>query len=124
MLFRFASAILLVVAVSMIGVALERQSLRLRRSVSRQYYQTDLLLELHARRRLRIQQLTAPAQLAALRSDSAPATRTLVRDHGRRDRSFAAPDTEPAANAEAHPSAGSRLPLLRWERPVNPAVLE
>ena len=119
MLFRFASALLLVVAVSMTGVVLEKQTLKLRRLVSRQYYQTDLLLELHAQRRLKIQQLTAASQLIALEVAGMrnPAARSVSPTVTER----------PAATLENSPDAvrgAPPLPLLRWERPVNPAVLE
>ncbi len=66
MYFRFASGLLLVVLVSMAGVWLEKQTLEMRRSVSVQYYQTDVLLDLLVRLRLETQQLTAPAQMAAM----------------------------------------------------------
>jgi len=63
--FRFAAGLLLVVAVSMGQVALEKQSLQLLRLVSRQYYQMDELLELHAQLRLDIQRLATPSQFVA-----------------------------------------------------------
>lgn len=72
MFFRFAASLILVVLISMIGIGLEKRSLKLKRAVSRQYYQQDVLLELHARQRLRIQQLTAPVEVSSLE----PAMRT------------------------------------------------
>lgn len=67
MFFRFAAGLLLVVLVSMVGVRLEKQTLEMRRAVSVQYYQTDVLLELLVRLRLETQKLTAPAQLALMK---------------------------------------------------------
>ncbi len=66
MFFRFAAGLLLVVLVSMVGVRLEKQTLEMRRAVSVQYYQTDVLLELLVRLRLETQKLTAPAQVALM----------------------------------------------------------
>ena len=107
MFFRFAAALILVVAVSMAQVGLEKQSLRLRRSVSRQYYQMDELLELHAQLRLEIQKLSAPSQYL-VESGRTAAT-------GRR------PASEPSAVPPvAVPDHSARLPLLRWQQPVRP----
>ena len=64
MYFRFAAGLMLVVIVSMAGVWLEKQTLEMRRTVSVQYYQTDVLFDLLVRLRLETQQLTAPAQMA------------------------------------------------------------
>jgi hypothetical protein len=63
MFFRFGSAVVLVVLVSLAGVALEKSNLELRREVSRQQYRTEVLLEAHAKLRLRTQQLGAPVRL-------------------------------------------------------------
>jgi len=107
MFFRFAAALLLVVAVSMAQVGLEKQSLRLRRSVSRQYYQMDELLELHAQLRLDIQQLSAPSR--------------FLTQSAQHVRPFVTP-THPTAVSpkEIDRQTPARLPLLRWERPVRP----
>jgi hypothetical protein len=111
MFFRFAAALILVVLISMMGIWLEQETLRLRRAVSRQYYQTDLLLELHARLRLNTQQLTAPAQLRRLpiaedslvvKSNPRPATQPGVQKH----------------EGETKPSR--RLPLLKFQQPLLP----
>lgn len=75
--FRFAAGLLLVVLVSMVGVRLEKQTLEMRRAVSVQYYQTDVLLELLVRLRLETQKLTAPAQVALMqqaREEADPAS--------------------------------------------------
>ena len=63
MFFRFGSAIVLVVSVSVIGIALEKRNLEIRRELSRQHYQSEVLLEDHAKLRLLTQQLGAPVRL-------------------------------------------------------------
>lgn len=63
MYFRFGSAVVLAVAISLTGIALEKQNLQLRRQVSRQHYQLDELLDRHARLRLRSGELGAPEQV-------------------------------------------------------------
>jgi hypothetical protein len=95
MYFRFGSALFLVVLVAMAGVALEKQTLELRRRVSRQHYQMDALQDAYARARLQTQQLGAPKRvidgLEAGKSDlNAPAG--------------------PVADEE------SPTPLLNWQR--------
>ncbi len=62
MYFRFGAVIVLVVAVSLVGVALEKQSLSYRRSISQQRFRMDLLVEQYATRRLQAQRLGAPAR--------------------------------------------------------------
>ena len=106
MFFRFAAALMLVVAVSMAQIGLEKQTLRLRRLVSRQYYQMDELLELHAQLRLEIQQRSAPSRLTA---DS------LWRKPEESD-----PGRSAESSAVHRPAAPATLPLLRWQRPVRP----
>lgn len=63
MLFRFGSAIFLTVAISLIGIALEKESLELKRRVSRQHYQLDVLINVHAKMKLATQQAGAPSQV-------------------------------------------------------------
>jgi len=62
MYFRFGAAIVLIVVVSVIGVALEKQSLTYRRAISRQRYRMDVLVEQYAQMRLQAQRLGAPAR--------------------------------------------------------------
>ena len=62
MYFRFGAAIVLVVVISVIGVALEKQSLSYRRAISRQHFQMDVLVEQYAQMRLQAQRLGAPAR--------------------------------------------------------------
>jgi hypothetical protein len=79
----------------------------MKRAVSRQYFQKDLLLEMHARLRLKIQVLTAPSQFAQLHSESQPAAR---RSDG--------PKLPPAERALSSSQTSPRLPLLRWQHPA------
>lgn len=108
MFFRFSAGLILVVLVSMVGIGLEKQTLEMKRAVSGQYFQKDLLLEMHAHLRLKIQTLTAPSQLAKI-------------DH------TASPQVVPhrpsiASDAAAHGTPSSPvLPLLRWEHPAPPS---
>ena len=105
MFFRFVSALFLVVLISMVGIGLEKQTLEMKRAVSRQYFQKDILLELHARHRLEIQKLTSPQE--------------DVRDASivqRPARPSTADDRENSLRSE-QPSS-PRLPLLRWEHPA------
>jgi hypothetical protein len=62
MFFRFGAAVVLVVAVALSGTALESRSLALRRAVSYQRYQRDVLIEQQARLRVEAQRFGAPAQ--------------------------------------------------------------
>ena len=72
MFFRFGSAFLLVVLISLAGTALEKRNLQLKRAVSRQHYRLEILREQHASRRVLAQQLGAPHRvLEALDAESA-----------------------------------------------------
>lgn len=124
MYFRFASGLLLVVLVSMAGVWLEKQTLEMRRSVSVQYYQTDVLLDLLVRLRLETQQLTAPAQMAAMqdleqRKPAKPSTGTQ-----RSTRRIAERSKEEPNASDTPESSGQRLPLLRFQNPFNPEGID
>jgi len=63
MYFRFGSAVLLVLAISLVGIVLEKRNLELRRRLTRQHYQTAVLLEKHAKLRLKTQRLGAPQRV-------------------------------------------------------------
>ncbi len=63
MFFRFGSAIVLVVLISLGGTALEKRNLEFRRLVSRQQYRLEILLEQQASNRVLAQQLGAPSRL-------------------------------------------------------------
>lgn len=95
MFFRFGSALVLVVMVSMAGVALEKRTLELRRDVSRQHYQMDLLNDAYARARLRTQQLGAPERVIdALETGEIELQR----------------QEQPVADS------GPKVPLLHWQQ--------
>ncbi|MEZ6132174.1 MAG: hypothetical protein R3C59_26235 [Planctomycetaceae bacterium] len=115
MFFRFVASLILVVLVSMVGIGLEKQTLEMKRAVSRQYFQRDVLLEMHAKLRLRVQELTAPSQLAVLEADSDSHRVPAPPLPGGRSTSTA---SSPDATSVPGVSDGSRLPLLRWEHPA------
>ncbi len=112
MFFRFAAALILVVLVSVVGIGLEKQALEMKRAVSRQYFQKNLLLEMHAKLRLNIQKLTAPSQFALSEHDlpQTVSTRVTSQDSLR-------PSQVPDSEQRPQPQH-SRLPLLRWEHPA------
>jgi len=63
MYFRFVSALVLVVVISLIGTSLEKRNLELRRAISQQHYQWDVLIERYASHRAEAEKLGAPARL-------------------------------------------------------------
>src|SRR5262245_41001842 len=63
MFFRFGTALALVVLISLVGTALEKRSLELKRGVSRQRYRLDILEAQYARSRVLAEQQGAPARL-------------------------------------------------------------
>lgn len=63
MFFRFGTALVLVVIVSLLGIALEKRVLSMKRAISLQHYRFEQLDEQRARLRVRSEQLGAPAQL-------------------------------------------------------------
>jgi hypothetical protein len=95
MFFRFGSAIFLVVLASAAGIALEKRNLELRREVSHQRYQLDVLTDRHAKLRLKTQQLGAPARML----DSLEKGELQIR--------------RPEKSVESQPR---RVPLLFWQR--------
>ncbi len=98
MFFRFGAALLLVVSVALTGTALETQNMALKRSLSQQNYQLDVLLETQAKLRLATQRLGAPAKLLdALERDDA----TMYRP------------------PKPQRSDQRRTPLLNWSNPPN-----
>jgi len=108
---------MLVVLVSMAGVWLEKQTLEMRRTVSVQYYQTDVLLDLLVRQRLETQQLTAPAQLAVAQDVETRLSKHQPASEPRRSRVAVQSD-------ESSESIGRRLPLLRFQHPFNPEGID
>jgi hypothetical protein len=63
MFFRFGSALVLAVIISLGATDLEKRNLELRRAVSRQHFRKEALLELYASQRLAAQQSGAPLRL-------------------------------------------------------------
>jgi hypothetical protein len=126
--FRFAAGLLLVVLVSMVGVRLEKQTLEMRRAVSVQYYQTDLLLELLVRLRLDTQRLTAPAQLAATIEDAsnAKSRRSSPSQNAPSSKQRSQKSRTRVATEEKKPdrNAEKGLPLLRFQHPFNPQGID
>ena len=83
MFFRFTSALVLVVLIALAGIALEKQNLAMRRAISRQQYQLDILLEKYARLRLKTQQMGNPRRLLeAMESGRLPLKSDTFREHG------------------------------------------
>ena len=113
MYFRFAAGLMLVVLVSMAGVWLEKQTLEMRRTVTVQYYQTDVLFDLLVRLRLETQQLTAPSRIA-IKEKSESRRLSSPRDA---DRGGTHGDDSPESSVQ-------RLPLLRFQRPFNPEGID
>ncbi len=107
MFFRFISAIVLVVVVSMAGIVIEKHSLDLRRDISRQQYQTEILLEEHTRLRLKTQALSAPDRLLETMDDELSTWQPEQ-----------SPGPAAAAALDAPPPGWPGLPLMNWERPV------
>ena len=92
---------------------MEKETLRMRRAVSRQYYQTDLLLDMHARLRLQIQQRTSPAIAENYATASPTATKP-------RTQSFRTDSSTHSPGSPTHPP----LPLMRWEQPARQPELQ
>lgn len=63
MFFRFGTALVLVVIVSLLGIALEKRILSLKRTISLQHYRFEQLHEQQAQLRVRSEQSGAPARL-------------------------------------------------------------
>jgi len=95
MFFRFGSAIVLVVLIALVGTALEKRNLSLRRSVIRQHYRMEVLRSAHAKLRLETQQLSSPVRMVDSLENGALQLR------------------EPAKPVDAKPRQSL---LLRWQR--------
>ena len=95
MFFRFGSAIVLVVLVSLAGIAMEKRNLEYRRGLSRQHYRMQVLLDGHTKLRMKTQQMGAPVRLI----ESLEKGEFKLRE----------PETPVEARA-------GNLPLLRWQR--------
>jgi len=97
MFFRFGSALVLIVLISLAGVAVEKRNLELRRRVIHQHFQTDVLRDVHARLRLETEQLGAPVRML----DSIESGELAVR--------------QPEQTVDTSPR---RVPLLEWRRAI------
>lgn len=60
MYIRFGAGILLVVAISVAGVAVEKEILSSKRELSHQAYREQVLLERHNQARTKVEELTSP----------------------------------------------------------------
>ena len=78
MFFRFCAAVALIVAVSLLGIALEKRTLALRRAISLQTYRAEQLEERRVQLRLRCEQLGAPGRL--LESLESPPSKSADRE--------------------------------------------
>ena len=63
MYFRFAAALVVVTAVALAAIGIQKQILSLKRSISLQHYNLQILEEKRARLTLKTQQLGAPLRL-------------------------------------------------------------
>jgi len=104
MFFRFGAAVCLVVLISLVGIAIEKQNLERRREISRQHYRMDVLKDEHARLRLRSQKLAAMERLVE-----------TIEKKGSDLKSPEKPAPSPPQHEGEQPR---RPPLLFWERPV------
>lgn len=59
LMFRFIAALALLVTVSLVGIALEKRELALKRAVTLQHYRMDQMLEERSRLRIRLHELAA-----------------------------------------------------------------
>lgn len=145
MFFRFGSALILVVATSLLGIFVEKQNLTLRREISRQHYRMDVLQEEHARLRLQSQQLAAVERLFETIEDeesglipAEPGSNTLLPastlppqhdsssdensnndsstdDEGKDRGSASKPFTKKSGSSDL---TIRRVPLLFWQKPI------
>lgn len=95
MFFRFAVAIIAIVLISLIGIAIEKRNLELRREISRQHYQMEGMLEIHARLRQETQQLGATERIMEA----------------------AQQDEQSLVHPQVSSGKREKLPLMRWQRP-------
>lgn len=62
MLTRFLALLSLLVTVALVNISLEKQILEIKRRQTVQIYQTEVLMERHARLRMRLEELTGPTR--------------------------------------------------------------
>lgn len=104
MFFRFGSAVCVVVLISLTGIAIEKRSLELRRELSRQHYQMDILRDQHARLRLQSQELATIER--------------LFQTVERTESGLTLPE-KPRVDPHGSDSANRpRVPLLFWRQPL------
>jgi hypothetical protein len=112
MFFRFGAGLFLVVLISLLGIAIEKRNLDLRRDLSRQHYRMDVLRDEHARLRLKCQQLAAVDRLFQ-----------TVEQGGTQLTHPKLPVTTPSSvdgegNGGPPEETERRIPLLFFERPL------
>lgn len=64
MYIRFGAGILLVVAISVAGVAFEKEILSTKRELSHQAYREEVLLERHQQARMHVEELSTPDRVS------------------------------------------------------------
>ncbi|MEZ6056842.1 MAG: hypothetical protein R3C01_09055 [Planctomycetaceae bacterium] len=99
MFFRFGAALVLIVAISLAGIAIEKQNVSLKRSLTLQQYRQAELSNRRADLRLRVGRLGAPSQLL--------------------QQVEAATDGHPTT-ATSRGTSSRTTPLLRWQSDVRP----
>ncbi len=105
MFFRFGSAVCVVVLISLIGIGIEKRSLELRRELSRQHYQMDILRDQHARLRLQSQELATIERLFE----------TVEQPES----GLALPEEPREASSNSESASRPRVPLLFWRQPLD-----
>ncbi|MDA0589787.1 MAG: hypothetical protein O2820_17535 [Planctomycetota bacterium] len=110
MFFRFGSAICVVVLISLVGIAIEKRSLELRRKISRQHYQMDVLRDQHSRLRLKSQELAGIER--------------LFETVERAGSGLALPEKLPKAAKASSSAERPAVPLLFWRRPLDDPRLD
>lgn len=131
MYFRFGAALFLVVSISLLGIAIEKQNLTLRRELSRQHYRMDVLQDRHVRLRLQSQRLSAVEILfdTIEHKDSGLIQRRIPRHQPPKPATSsgvkvssesATEDGSDSATQNSKPAAKPRrrVPLLFWQEPV------
>jgi hypothetical protein len=110
MFFRFGSAVCVVVLISLVGIAIEKRSLDLRRNLSRQHYQMDVLRDQHARLRLKSQELAGIERLFE----------TVERTGS----GLELPEKPPKAASPSKSAERPSVPLLFWRQPLGDPRLD
>ncbi len=116
MYFRFASTICLVVVVSLIGVGLEKETLSLRREVSRQHFRTDILGENRAKLRWECEQLGAPQRLIEQLPPENSDAEKSDQDPSSKDASKKSKAKTKAKSKGKKTAQLKALPLLDWQQ--------